>query len=182
MNSKLAALMIATAALLILPAGCGKPAETPNAAEAPPATEASTAAPAAAPATVPAEAAAPAQPVVPDSLPANLTDAHSANSFAVDLYMKWVPPNVFSGSGGSEEEKANARKALPLIVAAYDKAIGFYDRNENFYYGRASALEVMFTDTKDEALKTRAMADLDKALSMSPTHSPSLALKAKLSK
>ena len=170
--------MLAAAALLVFPAGCGKPAETPRPADAPPAAVA----PAEALAAAPAEAPVPAQAGVPDALPANLIDAHSANSFAVDLYMKWVPPNVFSGSGGSEEEKANARKALPLIVAAYDKAIGFYDKNESFYYGRASALEVMFTDTKDEALKTRAMADLDKALSMSPTHSPSLALKANLSK
>ncbi len=170
--------MLAAAALLVFSAGCSKPAETPRPAEAPPAAVA----PAEAPAAAPAEAPVPAQAGVPDALPTNLIDAHSANSFAVDLYMKWVPPNVFSGSGGSEEEKANARKALPLIVAAYDKAIGFYDKNENFYYGRASALEVMFTDTKDEALKTRAMADLDKALSMSPTHSPSLALKARLSK
>ncbi|MBK9089920.1 MAG: hypothetical protein IPL90_13070 [Holophagales bacterium] len=182
MKSKPSALAFATAALLIIPAGCGRPAETSRPAEAPPAAVAPAAETAAAPATGSAVTPAAVQSGVPDALPASLIDAHSANSFAVDLYMKWVPPNVFSGPVASEEEKANARKALPLVVAAYDKAIGFYANNESFYYGRAAALEVMYTDTKDEALKTRALADLDKALSISPKHSPSLALKARLSK
>lgn len=176
MKMKPALLTLAIAPLLALSAGCGKPAEAPKAAEPP----AAAAAPAVAPA--PTEIPPSAQSGVPDALPPNLTDAPSANAFAVDLYMKWVPPNVFSGPVASNEEKENARKALPLVVAAYDKAIGFYDKNESFYYGRAAALEVMFTDTKDEALKTRALADLDKALSINPKFSPALALKATLSK
>ena len=176
MKTKLAVLTLLAVALLVLPAGCGKPAETPQpAADAPPV--AAEPAPAA-----PAEAPAPTADVIPEALPADLTTAPALNDFAVKLYMKNVPPNVFAGSISSEEEKAKARKALPLVVAAYDKAIGLYDRNEGFFYGRAQALQAMFTDTKDASLKERALADLDKALAINANHSPSKALKDQLSK
>ena len=119
---------------------------------------------------------------IPDALPADLATAPALNDFAVKLYMKNVPPNVFSATVFSEQEKAKARKALPLVVEAYDKAIGLYDRNESFFYGRAQALNAMFTDTKDASLKERALADLDKALTINANHSPSKALKEQLSK
>jgi hypothetical protein len=178
MKAKPFVLTLVAVALLVLPTGCGKPAETPQPAEAPPAA----AAPAAEPAAAPAEAPAPAADAIPDALPADLTTAPALNEFAVNLYMKNVPPNVFAAPVFSEEKKANARKALPLVVEAYDKAIGLYDKNESFYYGRAQALHTMFTDTKDASLKERALADLDKALAINPNHSPSKALKDQLSK
>ncbi len=177
MKSKPFALVLTAIVLLVLTTACGKPAETPRpAAEAPPA--------AAEPAPVaPAEAAAaPAADAIPDALPADLTTAPALNEFAVKLYMKNVPPNVFSTPVFSEQEKAKARKALPLVVEAYDKAIGLYDKNESFFYGRAQALHTMFTDTKDASLKVRALADLDKALAINANHSPSKALKEQLSK
>lgn len=40
----------------------------------------------------------------------------------------------------------------------------------------------MFADAKDASLKDRALADLDKALAINPSHSPSKALKDRLSK
>ena len=179
MTSKLFALVLMAIVLLVLPTGCGKPAETPQPAEAAPVA----AAPAAEPAATPAEVApAPAADGIPDALPADLATAPALNDFAVKLYMKNVPPNVFSAPAVPEEEKAKARKALPLVVEAYDKAIGLYDRNESFFYGRAQALNAMFTDTKDASLKERALADLDKALTINANHSPSKALKEQLSK
>lgn len=178
MKAKLSVLTLVAAALLVLPTACGKPAETPQ----PAGPDTMAAAPAAEPAAAPAEAPAPAADAIPDTLPANLTTAPDLNAFAVNLYMKNVPPNVFAAPMFSEEEKAKARKALPLVVEAYGKAIGLYDRNESFYYGRAQALNTMFTDTKDASLKERALADLDKALAINPNHSPSKALKDQLSK
>jgi hypothetical protein len=174
MKAKLSVLTLVAAALLVLPTACGKPAETPQ--PAGPDTMA------AAPAAEPAAAPAPAADAIPDALPADLTTAPALNDFAVKLYMKNVPPNVFAAPMFSEEQKAKARKALPLVVEAYDKAIGLYDRNESFYYGRAQALNTMFTDTKDASLKERALADLDKALEINANHSPSKALKDQLSK
>lgn len=177
MKSKPFALVLGAIVLIVLSAACGKPAETPQpAAEAPPVAEAP--APAA-----PAEAPpAPAAEALPDTLPADLTTAPALNTYAVDLMLKNVPPNVFSSTTATEEEKAKARKALALAVDAYGKAIGLYDRNESFYYGRAQALHTQFTDTKDAALKEKALADLDKALAINPNHSPSKALKEMISK
>lgn len=178
MKVKLSVPTLVAVALLVLPTACGKPAETPEPAEAPQVA----AAPAAEPAAAPAEAPAPPADAIPDTLPADLATAPALNEFAVKLYMKNVPPNVFAAPVFSEEDKAKARKALPLVVEAYDKAIGLYDRNESFYYGRAQALGTMFVDTKDASLKERALADLEKALAINPNHSPSKALKDQLSK
>ncbi|MCL4808111.1 MAG: hypothetical protein KJ062_10020 [Thermoanaerobaculia bacterium] len=178
MKAKLLALTLVAVALLVLPTGCGKPAETPKPAEAP----TLAAAPAAEPAAPAANAPAPAADAIPDALPADLTTAPALNEFAVNLYMKNVPPNVFSAPTFSEEEKAKARKALPLVVEAYDKAIGLYDKNEGFFYGRAQALVTMLADTNDASLKERALTDLDKALAINPNHSPSKALKDQISK
>ena len=173
MKSKTFALPVLVTAVVVLSAACGKPAETPQAAaEAPPPAEAPAA---------PAEAA-PAADALPEALPADLTTAPALNGFAVDLMLKNVPPNVFSSSTVTEEERAKARKALKLAVEAYDKAIGLYDKNESFYYGRAQALHTQFVDTKDAALKERAVADLDKALAINANHSPSKALKELVSK
>lgn len=169
MSSKPLVPVLVVVVALVLPAGCGKSAETPQ----PTAVAPVPAAPVAAP--------APPADGIPDALPENLTDAPSLNAFAVDLYLKNVPPNVFAAPVFSEEDKAKARKALPLVVAAYDKAIGLYDGNESFYFGRAQALNAMFTDTKDAALKERALADLERALVINPSHSPSNALKEQLS-
>ena len=173
MKSKTFALPVLVTAVVVLSAACGKPAETPQpAAEAPPPAEAPAA---------PAEAA-PAADALPEALPADLTTAPALNGFAVDLMLKNVPPNVFTAPSFTEEEKAKARKALKLAVEAYDKAIGLYDKNESFYYGRAQALHTQFVDTKDAALKERALADLDRALAINANHSPSKALKELVSK
>ena len=173
MKSKTFALPVLVTAVVVLSAACGKPAETPQpAAEAPPPAEAPAA---------PAEAA-PAADALPEALPADLTTAPALNGFAVDLMLKNVPPNVFTAPSFTEEEKAKARKALKLAVEAYDKAIGLYDKNESFYYGRAQALHTQFVDTKDAALKERALADLDRALAINASHSPSKALKELVSK
>ncbi len=173
MKSKTFALPVLVTAVVVLSAACGKPAETPQpAAEAPPPAEAPAA---------PVEAA-PAADALPETLPADLTTAPALNGFAVDLMLKNVPPNVFTAPSFTEEEKAKARKALKLAVEAYDKAIGLYDKNESFYYGRAQALHTQFVDTKDAALKERALADLDRALAINANHSPSKALKELVSK
>ncbi|MHB8799616.1 MAG: hypothetical protein ACYDBY_14240 [Thermoanaerobaculia bacterium] len=178
MKSKSSALVLVASFLIVVSAACGKPAETPQpAAEAPLVAEA----PAPAPPAETAPAAATADGL-PETLPAELATAPDLNKFAVDLYMKNVPPNVFAGTLFSEEEKAKARTALKLVVEAYDKAIGLYDRNESFYYGRAQALHSQFSDTKDAALKEKALADLDKALAINANHSPSKALKELISK
>lgn len=176
MKSKPFALVLGAIALIALSAACGRPAETP-----PPAVEALPVAEVPAP---PAETAPAAAPVdaLPETLPATLTTAPDLNTFAVDLMLKNVPPNVFSSSTVTEEERAKARKALKLAVEAFDKAIGLYDRNESFYYGRAQALHAQFTDTKDAALKEKALADLDRALAINPKHSPSKTLRELISK
>lgn len=77
---------------------------------------------------------APAADAIPDALPTDLTTAPALNEFAVNLQMENVPPNVFSAPVFSEEEETKARKALPLVVEAYDEVIGLYDRNESFFY------------------------------------------------
>lgn len=175
MKSKPFALVLGAVVLIVFSAACGKPAETPQpAAEAPPVAEAPA---------PPAEAApAPPADALPETLPSDLTTAPALNGFAVDLMLKNVPPNVFSSTTATEEEKAKARQALKLAVEAYDKAIGLYDKNESFYYGRAQALHTQFVDTKDAALKEKALADLDKALAINANHSPSKALKELISK
>jgi len=176
MKSKPFAIVLGAVVLIVLSAACRKPAETPQPAAEAPAAEAPAPAP-------PAEAApAPAADALPDALPADLTTAPALNGFAVDLMLKNVPPNVFASTTATEEEKAKARKALKLAVEAYGKAIGLYDRNESFYYGRAQALHTQFVDTKDAALKEKALADLDKALAINPNHSPAKALKELISK
>ncbi|MDX9735688.1 MAG: hypothetical protein RBU36_16280 [Thermoanaerobaculia bacterium] len=175
MKSKPFALVLGAVVLIVLSAACGKPAETPQpAAEAPPVAEA--------PAPPAEPAPAPAADALPETLPADLTTAPALNGFAVDLMLKNVPPNVFSSTTATEEEKAKARQALKLAVEAYDKAIGLYDKNESFFYGRAQALHTQFVDTKDAALKEKALADLDKALAINPNHSPAKALKELISK
>ena len=175
MKSKPFALVLGAIVLIVLFAACGKPAATPQPAAETPTVAEAPAAPAEAP-------AAPAADALPETLPADLTTAPALNTYAVDLMLKNVPPNVFSSTTVTEEEKAKARQALKLAVEAYDKAIGLYDRNESFYYGRAQALHTQFTDTKDAALKEKALADLDKALAINPNHSPSKALKELISK
>lgn len=175
MTSKPFALVLGTIVPIVLFAACGKPAATPQPAAETPTVAEAPAAPAEAP-------AAPAADALPETLPADLTTAPALNTYAVDLMLKNVPPNVFSSTTVTEEEKAKARQALKLAVEAYDKAIGLYDRNESFYYGRAQALHTQFTDTKDAALKEKALADLDKALAINPNHSPSKALKELISK
>lgn len=177
-EAKLVVLAFVAVGFLVPPTGRGKPAETPQPAEAP----GMAAAPAAGSAAPPGNAPPPAADEIPDAPPADLTTAPALNELAVNLYMKNVPPDVFSAPAFSEERKAKARKALPLVVQAYDEAMSLYDENEVFFYGRAQAPHAMFTDTNDASLKGRALADLDEALAIDANHGPSKAPKDHLSR
>lgn len=105
---------------------------------------------------------------IPDAVPAELTDAPALNSFATNLFIKYVKPNIFNAPASlfSEEEKENARKALVLVIDAQTKAIELYDNNEAFYYLRGKAYEQSYYDTKDVSYKEKGLADLQKALDM----------------
>ena len=105
-------------------------------------------------------------PGLPDTLPPELVDVAALNQYAVNLWMEYIKPNIFEASLFSDEEKDSARKALKLIIAAEDKAIGLYDGNESLYYLRGTAYAQCYYDTKDTAYKDMAMADLKKAADM----------------
>ncbi len=100
------------------------------------------------------------------TLPAELTTAHDFNKFATDLMIEKVPANIFVAPVFSKEQEEEARKALVLIIAAYDEAINLYDQNEHFYYNRGRAYAHLYLDSDDPAYKELALADFEKALSM----------------
>lgn len=103
---------------------------------------------------------------IPDALPPELTDVAALNEFATTLWMSYVKPDIFEANRFSDVEKANARKALKLIIAAEDKAIALYDKNEHLYYRRGAAYAQCYYDTKDATYKEKALADLKKAADM----------------
>lgn len=107
-----------------------------------------------------------ADPSIPDELPPELTDVPSLNEFATTLWMNYVKSDIFESDRFSDAEKASAQKALQLIIAAEDKAIALYDKNENLYYLRGAAYAQCYYDTKDPAYKDKALADLKKAADM----------------
>lgn len=105
-------------------------------------------------------------PDIPDELPTELKDVASLNEYATTLWMNYVKPDIFEANQFSEAEKANARKALKLIIAAEDKAIALYDKNEHLYYLRGAAYAQCYYDTNDVIYKEKALADLKKAADM----------------
>ncbi|MEL7609126.1 MAG: hypothetical protein AAGU74_06435 [Bacillota bacterium] len=110
-----------------------------------------------------------ADPDIPDELPPELKDVPSLNEYATTLWMDYVKPDIFESDWFSDAEKANARKALKLIIAAEDKAIALYDKNEHLYYLRGAAYAQCYYDTKDAVYKEKALADLKKAADMGLT-------------
>jgi hypothetical protein len=109
-----------------------------------------------------------AQSDLPDAVPAELTDVAALNSFATNLYIKYVKPNIFTAPASlfSDAEREDARKALSLVIDAETKAIAIYDKNESFYFLRGKAYEQSYYDTKDSSMKEKGLADLQKALDM----------------
>lgn len=105
-------------------------------------------------------------PDIPDELPPELTDVAALNGYATTLWMNYIKPNIFTANIFSDVEKANARKALQLIIAAEDKAISLYDKNEHLYYLRGTAYAQCYYDTNDATYKEKALADLKKAADM----------------
>lgn len=105
---------------------------------------------------------------LPDAVPADLKDVAALNSFATNLYIKYVKPNIFTAPASlfSVAEKDDARKALALVIDAETKAIAMYDKNEAFYFLRGKAYEQSFYDTKDTTFKEKGLVDLQKALDM----------------
>ena len=99
-------------------------------------------------------------------MPDDLTSAHDFNKFATDLMIEKVPASIFSAPVFSEEEKEEARKALVLIIEAYDRAIEIYDQNEHIFFNRGRAYKLVYLDTEDPSYKEKALADLNKALEM----------------
>lgn len=110
-----------------------------------------------------------AEAALPDEVPADLTDVPLLNSYASNLYIDYVKPNIFTSQVFSEEEKANARKALKLIIEAETKAIALYDKNPSIYYLRGKAYAESYADTKDPAMKAKGLADFQKALDLGLT-------------
>lgn len=108
---------------------------------------------------------------LPDAVPADLKDVAALNSFATNLYIKYVKPNIFTAPASlfSDAERDDARKALALVIDAETKAIAMYDKNEAFYFLRGKAYEQSYYDTKDASLKEKGLADLQKALDMGLT-------------
>ncbi len=100
------------------------------------------------------------------TLPADLTTVDDFNKFATDLMIEKVPANIFVAPVFSDEEQEVARKALVLIIAAYDEAIKLYDQNEHIFYNRGRAYKQVYLDTEDPAYKEKALADFNKALEM----------------
>jgi hypothetical protein len=115
-------------------------------------------------------------------VPANLTEHPALASWAFDVSFKYASSGVFTSPVFNDQEKATARKALPLIVEAYGKAIALYDGAPHYYFGRAQALATMYSDTKDPKMKERALADLEKTLALNPAYPGAPELKASLSK
>lgn len=107
-----------------------------------------------------------ADPAIPDELPPELTDVAALNEYATTLWMNYVKADIFEADRFSDAEKASARKALKLIIAAEDKAIALYDKNEHLYYRRGAAYAQCYYDTKDATYKEKALADLKKAADM----------------
>ena len=66
----------------------------------------------------------------------------------------------------SEEEKADARKAIELILAATDKAISLDGGEANLYYLRGNTYAQRYYDAKNAEDKEKALADLQKAVDM----------------
>ena len=100
------------------------------------------------------------------TLPADLTTVHDFNKFATDLMIEKIKPGVFDSPVFSDADKEEARKALVLIIAAYDEAIKLYDQNEHIFYNRGRAYKQVYLDTEDPAYKEKALADFNKALDM----------------
>jgi hypothetical protein len=100
------------------------------------------------------------------TLPADLTTVHDFNKFATDLMIEKVKPGIFDSPVFSDADKEEARKALVLIIAAYDEAIKLYDQNEHIFYNRGRAYKQVYLDTDDPAYKDKALADFEKALDM----------------
>lgn len=103
---------------------------------------------------------------IPDALPPELTDVAALNEYAVTLWLDYVNPDIFEPNLFSDAEKAYARKALKLIIAAEDKAIALYDKNEHLYYLRGIAYAQCYYDTKNTDCMEKALADLKKAADM----------------
>jgi hypothetical protein len=100
------------------------------------------------------------------TLPADLTTVHDFNKFATDLMIEKIKPGIFDSPVFSDADKEEARKALVLIIAAYDEAIKLYDQNEHIFYNRGRAHKQVYLDTKNPADKEKALADFNKALEM----------------
>jgi hypothetical protein len=110
-----------------------------------------------------------AEPGIPDELPPELQDVAALNEYAVTLWMNYIKPDIFETDLFSEAEKAIARKALKLIIAAEDKAIALYDKNEHLYYQRGIAYVQCFYDINSTDCMEKALADLRKAADMGLT-------------
>lgn len=103
---------------------------------------------------------------LPDELPTNLTDVALLNEYATSLYMKYVSADVFTSQTFTDAEREDARKALKLVIAAMDKAIGLYDKNESLYYLRGKAYAQCYYDAGKQPDKDNGLADLKKAVDM----------------
>jgi len=99
-------------------------------------------------------------------MPADLTTFHDFNKFATDLMIEKVKPGIFNSPVFSDDEKEEARKALVLIIAAYDEAIKLNDQNEHVFYNRGRAYAQVYFDTDDPSYKDKALADFEKALGL----------------
>ncbi|MEA5059911.1 MAG: hypothetical protein VB049_07730 [Candidatus Pelethousia sp.] len=113
------------------------------------------------------EAAAPAENGgIPDALPSELTSAATLNEFATKLFLEHVKANIFIAPVFSEEDLANARKALPLIIEATTKAVALDAGMAELYYLRGKAYAYTYYDAKDAAMQEKGLADLQTAMDM----------------
>lgn len=103
---------------------------------------------------------------MPDELPAELTTFVELNEFATKLYLTYVKTNIFQAPVFSDEEKADARKAIGLILAATDKAIMLDDSNANLFYLRGNTYAQRYYDGKSGDDKEQALSDLQQAVDM----------------
>lgn len=148
------------------PAGQTAPKSEPASSGSAEEPEAGKSAPSESGATKAGSAGVQADSALPETLPAELKSVAELNGYAVDLSMEYIKPNIFRANLSSEEEKENARKALKLIIAAEDKAIALYDKNESLYYVRGEAYAQCYYDTKDKSYKDKALKDFQKAADM----------------
>jgi len=117
-------------------------------------------------ANVRAEVYEPKTPVssVPKTLPADL-NGKTLYGYVLDLMKQYLPDNVFTNESVGEQEKADARAAITLILQVCNEQLS-EKQDQYWLHVRGRCYAQQFFDTKDTAYKELALADYQTALDM----------------